>query len=140
MLRRVPPSRMLLILAVALMAGCATASPFLHRSRRPTSAQVLVRNDRWDDLTVYLLREQSLFRLGVVPGKRSATLTIPADYVRLNCWGRFVAQAPGHETQAVSELFGVGPGLHLSWIVPLTNGETPVVVTNPTGGAPPATP
>lgn len=132
-MRQLPPSHLLSILAVVTLAGCITASPFRHRTPAPGESTVEVRNDRWEDVVVYLAREQSLFRLGVVQGKSSATLTIPEDYVRLNCWVRFVARTNGGNTQAVSELFGMGPGSRLSWFVPLTNGETPVTITNAAG-------
>jgi len=134
-MRHLPPSRMfpILALAAALSAGCATANPFHRRAPAPEASRVEVRNDRFQDVTVYLAREASLFRLGVVPGKGSATLTIPADYVRLNCWVRLVARTTSGETQAVSDLFGMGPGSQLSWFVPLTTGETPVTVTNAAG-------
>jgi len=132
-MRHLPPSHLLSILAVVTLAGCATANPFRHRTSGPEESTVEVRNDRWQDVVVYLAREQSLFRLGVVQGKSNATLTIPGEFVRLNCWVRFVARTTGGDTQAVSELFGMGPGSRVRWFVPLTNGETPVTITNAAG-------
>jgi hypothetical protein len=72
-MRHLPPSRLFSILAVATLAGCAAASPFRHRTPGPQESTVEVRNDRWQDVVVYLAREQSLFRLGVVQGKSTAT-------------------------------------------------------------------
>jgi len=132
-MRHLPPSHLFSTLAVVMLAGCITASPFRHRTPGPEESTVEVRNDRWEDVVVYLAREESLFRLGVVQGKRSAKLTIPEEYVRLNCWVRFVARTTSGDTQAVSELFGMGPGSRLSWFVPLTNGATPVTITNAAG-------
>jgi hypothetical protein len=132
-MRHLPPSHLFSILAVLTLAGCVTASPFRHRRPGPEESTVEVRNDRWQDVVVYLAREQSLLRLGVVQGKSVGTLSIPAEYVRLNCWVRFVARTTGGETQAVSELFGMGPGSRVSWFVPLTSGETPVTITNAAG-------
>jgi hypothetical protein len=104
-----------------------TLSPFrLHH--RQADSQVHVRNDRFEDLTVYLQREGGTFRLGVVPGKGSSELTIPADYARLNSWVRLVARTTGREPAAYSEVFGVGMGSDVTWAVPLTTGETPVLI------------
>lgn len=125
-----PPARILVLLVPIVLAGCSTVSPFKHR---PSSheTRVEVRNDRFEDMTVYLQREGGMFRLGKVPGKGSTTLTVPADYVRLNCWMRFVAKTNGREQAAVSETFGMGPGSRVRWFIPLTTGETPVLVTPP---------
>ena len=49
----------------------------------------------------------------------------------MNCWVRLVAQTAGREPSASSETFGVGPGSHVTWFVPLTSGETPVLVSPP---------
>ncbi len=132
-MRHLPPSHLISVLAVVVLAGCATANPFRHRASRSPESTVEVRNDRWQDVVVYLAREESLFRLGVVQGKGTTTLTIPEEYVRLNCWVRFVARTTGGQTQAVSELFGMGPGSRVTWFVPLTNGETPVTITTAAG-------
>lgn len=128
-MRHLPPSHLLPVLAAALSAGCAPGNLFHRGTPTPEPSVVEVRNDRWEDMTVYLEREGSLFRLGVVPGKGSKELTIPDDYLRLNCWVRFVARTTGRKAQAASELFGVDPGSHVSWFVPLASGETPVMVT-----------
>lgn len=136
MLHRPPPARWLpLVVALPLLAGCATVNPFRHSATDPTEdALVHVSNDRWEDLTVYLLREGSLFRLGVVSGKSSTRLTVPADYVRLNCTLRLVARTIGRETQSASEEFGIGPGSRIRWHIPLTSGTSPVAITPPGWG------
>jgi hypothetical protein len=129
---------MLSLVAVPLLVGCVTMNPFRRSSSMASgSARVDVRNDRWEDLTVYLQREGSLLRLGVVPGKGSTTLTVPEDYVRLNCTLRLVARTIGREMQGASEQFGMGPGSRITWHIPLTNGESPVAVTSPAGWGPP---
>ena len=134
MVRSPPPARLLLLLvALPLLAACVSMNPF-RRARYvpPGGAVVDVRNDRWEDLTIYLSREGSLLRLGVVSGKGSTTLTVPEDYVRLNCTLRLVARTIGRMTQGASQEFGIGPGSRVTWHIPLTSGESPVTV-NPAG-------
>lgn len=130
MLRPMLSARLGSLLVLALLGGCAM-SPFVRRGPAPVPATVEVRNDRWEDLTVYLEREGGSFRLGVVPGKGNTTLEVPEDYLRMNCWVRLVARTAGRETRAASETFGMDPGSRVSWFVPLTNGETPVAVKPP---------
>jgi hypothetical protein len=134
MVRSTPPARLLLLLvALPLLASCTSMSPFRRaRYATPGAAVVDVRNDRWEDLTIYLSREGSLLRLGVVSGKGSTTLTVPEDYVRLNCTLRLVARTIGRTTQGASQEFGLGPGSRVTWHIPLTTGESPVTV-NPAG-------
>ena len=110
MVRSPPPARLLsLLVALPLLAGCLSMSPFRRARYVPPDGAVLdVRNDRWEDLTIYLSREGSLLRLGVVSGKGSTTLTVPEDYVRLNCTLRLVARTIGRTTQGASQEFGLG--------------------------------
>ena len=137
--RRSPPPRLVVLATLTLLAACATVSPFRHNhSAGSGPALVDVSSDRFEDLTVYLLRQGSLLRLGVVPGKGAVTLTIPEDYVRLNCTLRLVARTIGRETQGASEQFGMGPGSRITWHIPLTSGVSPVAVMSPAGWGPPA--
>jgi hypothetical protein len=127
-------TRLFALLAVTLLAGCVTANPFRrHAGSGSADALVDLRNDRWDDLTVYLQREGTLLRLGVVPGKGTATLTVHEDYVRTNGMLRLVARPMGRDLQGASEQFGMGPGSRVTWHIPLTSGESPVAVTSPAG-------
>ena len=139
MFRRPPPSRPLALVILPLLVGCVTMNPFRRSPSTGSGAALVdVRNDRWEDLTVYLQREGSLLRLGVVPGKGSVTLTVPEDYVRLNCTLRLVARTMGRATQGASEEFGIGPGSRVQWHIPLTNGESPVAIITPAGWDAPA--
>lgn len=132
MLRSSPRGLGAALLASVLLAGCATLSnPFARHASADRPSVVEVRNDRWDDLTVYLEREGSEFRLGVVPGKGRTTLTVPDDYLRMNGWVRLVARTTGRSSRAISEVFAMGPGSRVSWAVPLTSGESPVAVVEP---------
>lgn len=136
MLRHGPPARFLglLFLAMASTAACATLprTPFTSsRAREPEGAQVRVKNPHWEDLTIYLDRQGTLFRLGVVPGNESRTLRVADVYVRANCWARLVAMTTGREQHAASEVFGLAPGDYAVWEVGLIGRSTPVRFEDP---------
>lgn len=138
MLRRVPPARFLLAL-VALSAFSACAIPLARpfgsaREREEKGARVLVKNPHWEDLTVYLDREGTIFRLGVVPGNESRTLAVPDAYIRANCWARLVATTTGREQHAASEVFGLAPGDYAVWEIALVGRTSPVHFEDPPPG------
>ena len=137
MLRKRPPgrARLLLLVAAATTAACATASPAPPMSspgdRGPEGARVMVRNPHWEDLTIYLDREGTLLRLGVVPGNESRTLGVSDIYLRANCWGRLIAMTIGRDEHAASEVFGLAAGDYLVWEVGLVGRSTPVRLADP---------
>jgi hypothetical protein len=138
MVRRVPPARILLVL-VALLASSACAHPLAPpfssgRKAEAAGARIRVKNPHWEDLTVYLDRQGTPFRLGVVPGNESRTLEIPDVYVRVNCWARLVAMTAGREQHAASEVFGLAPGDYAVWEIGLIGRTTPVHFTDPPTG------
>ena len=118
------------LLAALALAGCSTL-PFRDHPSRHAPTTVRVENSRFEDLTVYLEREGAQIRLGTVPGKGATTLEVPGDFLSFNCWLRLVARSTGRETRAASIVFGIDPGSRVSWQIPLTSRETPVVVEPP---------
>jgi hypothetical protein len=85
-----------------------------------------VRNTHWGDLTIYLDREGSLFRLGVVPGNQGRTLRVPGSYMAGNRWARLVAVTTGRVEHASSQVFGLAPGDHGTWEIALMGRVSPV--------------
>ena len=78
------PSAPCRTLAIALLVTISASAPSVARwtPAGVQSATLLeVRNDRWDDLTVYLEREGSLFKLGTVRGLSTRVLEVPAAYL-----------------------------------------------------------
>lgn len=128
MFHRVPPARILFVLFLLSTAACTTAlGPFAtHRRSEAVGARFLVRSAHWEDLTIYLDREGTLLRLGVVGGNDSRTLQIPDEYLRANCWGRLVAMSPAREPHAVSEIFGLAEGDYGIWDIGTIGRSTPV--------------
>ncbi|MDP2955878.1 MAG: hypothetical protein Q8N53_05620 [Longimicrobiales bacterium] len=133
MFHRVPPARSAFFLLLLSTAACAPSlGQFAtHRRSDAVSAQFLVRSAHWEDLTIYLDREGSLFRLGVVGGNDSRTLRIPDEYLRANCWGRLVAMSPAREPHAVSEIFGLAKGDYGVWEIGTIGRSTPVRFEDP---------
>lgn len=125
MRRRTPPARALLFLLIAT-AGCATGTGSFGWKRGPEDVRFEVRNARWEDLTIYLEREGTRVRLGVVPGNETRTLTVPRGLTPTHCWGRLVAVSTGRESRAVSEVFGLAPGDRGTWQIPLGNALSAV--------------
>lgn len=124
--RRTPPARCLMFFLVLLSTGCAPRFTPFGAKRGGEEVRFEVRNQRWEDLTIYLEREGTRVRLGVVPGNETRTLTVPRGLTPTHCWGRLVAMSTGRESRAVSEVFGLAPGDHGSWEIPLGNGLSAV--------------
>jgi hypothetical protein len=121
-------ARALPLLTLMLLTGCATGGfgSGLHAKHR--SAQVTVRNDHWEDLTIYLDRDGNLFRLGVVDGNTSRTLAIPNSYLTTGSSMCFVATIAGRQVHARSAPFGLAPGANARWMISLSQLESPVVL------------
>lgn len=126
MFRRSPPAHSLLLLAVLLSMGCTPRFTPFGAKRGGEEVRFEVRNQRWEDLTVYLEREGTRIRLGVVPGNETRTLALPRGLAPAHCWGRLVAMSTGREAKAVSEVFGMAPGDRGTWVIPL--GDAPSAV------------
>jgi len=137
MLDQRPPARarLLLLVATATAAACATTSPAARfgspGDQGPEGARIQVRNPHWEDLTIYLDREGTFFRLGVVPGNENRTLGVADMFLRANCWGRLVAMTTGRTQHAASEVFGLAAGDYAVWDVGLVGRSTPVRLEDP---------
>ena len=125
------PSAPCRTLAIALLVTISASAPSVARwtPAGVQSATLLeVRNDRWDDLTVYLEREGSLFKLGTVRGLSTRVLEVPAAYLHNGGGVRLKAMRPGSVLKAVSVPFNLAQGQRAEWIVARTTGPTGVVV------------
>jgi hypothetical protein len=120
-----------LLLLLPFAAACASVGSFggsPGTDQRP--AQVTVRNDHWEDLTVYLERDGSQFRLGVVEGNGVRTLEVPSLYLSTGTAMYFVAKQAGRETHVRSAPFGLRPGAQARWTLSLSHLESPVIVVD----------
>ena len=133
-MRRIAPYalagyRCLPLLLLPLVAACAGLGPFGAHGRIDTrAAHVTVRNDHWEDLTIYLERDGSSFRLGVVPGNSQRSLTVPHAYLSKGTAMYLAAMQIGRETHARSAPFGLAPGSRARWVISLNHMASPVIV------------
>jgi hypothetical protein len=93
--------------AAALLAACASA----HRGAsgaEPKAIALIVTNQNWLDVDVFLIRGTSRHRLGAVGGNSSATLSIPAG---LFVYGdaQLMADPIGSDDIYVTERISVAP-------------------------------
>ena len=118
-------------LLLPFVAACATVGSLGHPDRSDDrAAHVTVRNDHWEDLTIYLERDGSQFRLGVVEGNGTRTLAIPSLYLSRGTAMYFVAKQAGRETHVRSAPFGLTPGAQARWTMSLSHLESPVIVVD----------
>ena len=123
-------SRILAIALLVVAGACAPrAAQWTSASARPATL-LEVRNDRWDDLTVYLERGGALLRLGTVPGLATKVLKVPAAYLPRSGGARLKAMRPGSRSPvlATSELFNLAEGQQVAWVAARTSGPTGVAI------------
>lgn len=115
-------------LAVVASSACATPgrSPFFSRGKDKT--QVTVRNEHWEALTVYLERDGSLFRLGLVEGNAQAILRVADAYLASHRPVRLVAMETGRTPHVWSEHFELSRGQSAYWTTGPSDHTTAVVI------------
>lgn len=70
------------VAAFVLLAACAPATENARTPRAATGGTTLmVKNDNWNDVTVYLLRGTTRMRIGSVVAMGRAEFRLPAAYV-----------------------------------------------------------
>jgi hypothetical protein len=122
------------LIAIALLTMSACAPRRAARSVQwgppagESITQLEVRNDQWDDLTVYLEREGARFRLGTVAGMSTRVLEVPPEYVTQGGNVRLTGMRPGARLMAASVPFDLARGQHVAWVAARTSGPTPVAV------------
>lgn len=130
MTTRPPPARAVVlgILPLLLLASaCATAPSRGPFAEGVECTEVEVFNERWEDLTVYLVRDGMYHRLGRVTGKTSRVLTVPRHIALCHGWMTLVAAHPDRKPHARSAEFQLLPGERAHWTIELYSGPSPVV-------------
>lgn len=109
--------RVAIVGALALtIAACATRG---SASRTPESATyVEVRNQSWQDQTVYVLRSSQRIRLGTVTGSSTQRLRIPSNLLFGATPLAFVVDPIGSSRQATSMEIMVTPGETVTLTIP----------------------
>jgi hypothetical protein len=109
-----------LVLSLFLLSAGA-CNAFRHGS--DTAAQnapttLVVDNQGFVDMTVYVLRSSQRLRLGLANGNRKTTLTIPPSLLGGITTLRFIADPIGGSRPSVSEEISVVPGDTVGLTIP----------------------
>jgi hypothetical protein len=114
-LRHVMASLMLALAFASL--GCHSGGPPRNADDAPTQTTIDVQNQGFNDMTVYVIVGGARTRLGIAPGNKTTTLTIPAHLVSATTYLRFVADPIGGDRTPVTEEIDVSPGDQLVMII-----------------------
>ena len=107
---------LMLALAMAL-PGCHAPGPPRNEDEAPKVTTIDVQNQGFNDMTIYAIVGGARTRLGIAPGNRTTTLTIPAYLVSVTTFLRFVADPIGGNRTPVTEEMDVSPGDQIVMII-----------------------
>lgn len=121
------PLFLLLLLPLQACTGATSAKDAFAppADRRPTEVEVF--NQRFEDLTVYLVRDDLFVRLGRVTGKTSRVLKVPRHHLLADTWVTLVAAHPDRVPHHASAEFQLIPGERAEWVIELYPGASPVI-------------
>jgi len=97
-----------LIALFILLAGCFSKSETPDERAKP-GASVEVDNRDWPDVTIYIIKNGSKYRLGEVPGYSRRVFPIEPHFLNAPTL-RFQADPVGRQGQPISEEIEVRPG------------------------------
>lgn len=109
--------RLMVVAACTLAAACASAGAN-PKTTRGEPATVLVDNQSFVDMTVYVLRGAQRVRLGLATGLSKTRFTLPRGFVFAGTSLRFVADPIGGAKSPVSEEITVGEGEEIELRIP----------------------
>ncbi len=106
------------MLALSLVAlGCASGHARRSADDGPLRTTIDVQNQGFSDMTVYAIRSGARTRLGIAPGNKTTTLTIPESLISGTTFLRFVADPIGGNRTPVTEEIDVSAGDELVMII-----------------------
>ena len=105
------------ILMLALTTACGASMGARHSTPSPASTVLEVRNNHWEEVTVFLLRGDVPLKLGVVPAMRSERFTLPNSYIGSGIDFRLGAESFAARERVSSEGVSVSPGRRIYWTV-----------------------
>lgn len=100
----------------ATLTACAVASS----SPRPApsgrkAVEVVVQNNNWMDMTIYVVRDGTRVRLGTVTTMTSSNFRLPRSLDAATTSFRLLADPVGSSETFVSDVVTVNPGERVQW-------------------------
>ncbi len=105
---------LLLLLGSAL--GCRSGGASAGHTDEPKTT-IDIQNNDFNDMTIYVLNNGQRSRIGIAPGNKITTLTIPGYLITGISYLRFVASPLAGNRSPVSEEINVSPGDQLVMII-----------------------
>lgn len=109
--------RLMVVAACAAAAACASAGAN-SQTTKEEAATVLVDNQGFVDMTIYVLRGGQRVRLGLATGLSRSRFTLPRGFVFAGTSLRFVADPIGGTRSPVSEEITVSEGEEIELRIP----------------------
>ena len=109
--------RLLIVAACAVVAACASTGTN-SQTPKDERATVLVDNQGFVDMTIYVLRGSQRVRLGLATGLAKSRFTLPRGFVFAGTSLRFVADPIGGRRSPVSEEITVSEGEEIELRIP----------------------
>jgi len=125
--REIRLSLVLVVLPVFAAAGCAGLFPEGPESR-PASLNVTVENHQWSDVTVYLVRDETRFRLGFVRAQSEESFRVSAARLGGALDFRLFADPVGSDRFVVTGPIQVPRGGTTVWSIEASSNLSTVVI------------
>lgn len=105
-----------LLAATLLLASCATGRPRAPAaSTRIEPSSLIIRNNHWSDVTIWVMTGGQRNRLGTVTAARSARFTFPRYTLNYSGEVRLIANALADARPLVTETIVLRPGSVVEW-------------------------
>lgn len=105
-----------LLLALGSTLGCRSGGASALRENEPKTT-IDIQNNDFNDMTIYVLNNGQRSRLGIAPGNKTTTLTIPGYLITGTPYLRILANPLAGNRSPVSEEISVSPGDQLVMII-----------------------
>ena len=110
--------RLAIVGLMLLAAGCGHRAANSSPPEPEAKTTVQVRNQNFQDMTVYLLGAGQRIRLGLVTGLSTQVFTLPAHIVRASSRLQFELHPIGRSSNPISETIVVMPGDQVVLTIP----------------------
>jgi hypothetical protein len=109
----------------ALLGGCTAVNARHDFDRTPQAGtELVIRNQTFDQLAIYLVRGGTRIRIGSVPGFSTHTLRLSRTLAGQGSDLRLVARPLGSRYTIGSDEFGIIDGASLAWTVGTSAAST----------------